>query len=229
MIDPPGDPTLEELRQSGIDKWLNIDDHTAYLQGREGGYFCPNASLTRAEAAMVFCRLLKDPEITVTVHFDDVSPDVWYTGAVETLSSLGILKGTDSGGFEPERVVTRAEFAVMAARLANRIQVGEVREYTDIAPTDWFYEEVQLATHYGWLSGYPDSSFGPYREISRAELAKVVNRMTGRIPDVTRIDNGEGVTFSDVPKTHWAYYEIVEATTVHDFDRVDRVETWSLP
>lgn len=229
IVEPSGDPTLEDLKRSGIDKWLIIDDHAAYLQGRGDGDFHPNDSLTRAEAAMVIYRLLKDPKVTVTVHFDDVAPDAWYAVAVETLASLGILKGTGNGRFEPERAVTRSEFAVIAARLATPVPVGEVRDYTDISADQWFYPEVQLATHYGWLAGYPDSSFGPYRDISRAELAKVINRMTGRIPDAKRIDSGDGVVFGDVPKTHWAYYEIVEAATGHDFDRVNRVETWDLP
>lgn len=50
--------------------------------------------------------------------------------------------------------------------------------------------------------------------------------MTGRIPDAAQNDAGAGATFQDVPKTHWAYYEISEATTVHGFDRANYQETW---
>ena len=56
-------------------------------------------------------------------------------------------------------------------------------------------------------NGYPDGTFRPNHPITRAEAAKLINRVTSRSLRVQAI-----VTqFTDVPASHWAYREIVSA------------------
>ena len=93
-------------------------------------------------------------------------------------------------------------------------------------PEGWYYEGVQLAYHYGWMVGYPDGSFGVLENVTRAEAAKVVNYMTYRLADREAIDAGAGARFRDVPEGHWAFYDIVEASTTHDWERTGGKEVW---
>ncbi len=222
---PPSDDGPVSPSESGVDRWLKIGDHTAYMNGRPDG-FAPNENLTRAEAAMLFYALLKEKNVPVTGSFSDVQAGEWYAEAVLTLASVGILQGVGGGRFEPDRPITRPEFAALVCRMAKDAENKTVREYTDVDSQAWYYDAVQLAYHYGWMMGYPDGSFGVERNITRAEAAKLVNHMTFRLADHQAIDQGEGVRFADVSKAHWAFYEIVEAATTHGHEQVGGKETW---
>lgn len=212
---------------SGIDRYLIIGDHSAYIVGRAPQKFIPNGKLTRAEAAAIIYRLLKDKDIPITASFVDVPKDAWYTTSVLSLASLGLVVGVGNGRFEPDRSITRQEFAAIISRMAYTPEITKVRDYTDVKQTDWFYDSVQLMNYYGWMVGYPDGTFGVNRNISRAEAVKVFNSITYRLPDQNAIDGGEGNRFNDVDEGHWAYYEIIEAATTHDFTQTNAVETWT--
>ena len=62
------------------------------------------------------------------------------------------------------------------------------------------------------ISGYQDGTFKPENPVTRAEAARIVNVATGRIPDKAVID-GMICPYSDLPKSHWAYYELMYAST----------------
>lgn len=222
-------PPEEKEPDTGVENWLVMEPHGAYLEGRGGGLFGPNDQMTRAEAATMFYRLLKEKDVPAATRFEDVPEDAWYSKAVYAMTSAGLLKGVGEDRFEPDRPITRAEFAVLISRMATQAETGQVRAYTDISPEDWFYENVQLVSYYGWMAGYPDGSFGPGRNISRGEAAKVINAMTLRRPDKAAIDRGMGVRFDDVAENHWAFYEIVEAATAHDHSRTGGKENWKTP
>ena len=87
-------------------------------------------------------------------------------------------------------------------------------------PADaWYRGAVQTAVSYGWIKGYQDGSFRPEQPIGRAETAAIVNRMLSRIADRSAVDNGAGTRFPDVPANHWAFYDVVEASTKHSYTR----------
>lgn len=218
--DQPTDPN-----DSGVSDLLDTSNHRLYMQGRDTG-FCPDANITRAEVAMIFYRLLRNPNVTITKNFPDVPAGRWYTDAINTLASLEILQGDNNGNFRPDDPITRAEFATITARLAAKINVGTAMNFTDVPASHWAYANIQLNAYHGWVNGYPDGTFRPEKAILRSEAAKIVNYMTGRLPDKAAIDSGKGTRFGDVAQEHWAFYHIVEAGTTHDFTKADNVETW---
>ena len=80
----------------------------------------------------------------------------------------------------------------------------------------------------GLISGYPDGSFAPEKTITRAETAKILNRMLGRAPHNIAIDvHTELNPFSDISSAHWAYYEIVEASVTHEYIMLGKNEYWN--
>ena len=101
--------------------------------------------------------------------------------------------------------------------------------FSDVSEDDWFYDFVVGAIKYGWISGYADGRFGPNDTITRAQVTTIVNRMLGRSADEDYVErNIEALTrFTDVPDTHWAYYNIMEATNAHDYDHVKGQENWT--
>lgn len=211
---------------TGVAGWLQTKEHNGYMGGYGNGLFGPNDNMTRAQAARMFYNLLLEKDVPVTASFTDVPADAWYAEAVNTLASLGIIKGIGDGQFAPNRTITRAEFTVIAMRFAN-VSADVTNPFTDIATNDWYYTAVTSAVSYGWINGYSDGSFRPQATITRAEVVTIVNRMLNRTADRNFVDSNVTAQFDDVPNTYWAYYNIMEATIAHDHSiDNDGVESW---
>lgn len=211
---------------TGVAGWLQTKEHNGYMGGYGNGLFGPNDNMTRAQVARMFYNLLLEKDVPVTVSFTDVPADAWYAEAVNTLASLGIIKGIGDGQFAPNRTITRAEFTVIAMRFAN-VSADVTNPFTDIATNDWYYTAVTSAVSYGWINGYSDGSFRPQATITRAEVVTIVNRMLNRTADRNFVDSNVTAQFDDVPNTYWAYYNIMEATIAHDHSiDNDGVESW---
>lgn len=217
---------IASAAETGVAALLNVEQHVPYMVGNEKGEFCPNASVTRAEVAQVFYRLLKDQNVTVTKSFDDVKSDAWYATAVNTLASLGIVDGTGAASFEPNRAITRAEFTAICTRFAKAAD-GSV-SFTDVSKDFWAYSNIATAVQYGWVVGDGTGRFNPNANITRAEAAAIVNRMMERFGDFDAIDAGAAKSFPDVSKSFWGYYDIAEASSSHEhsFDQEKLHESW---
>lgn len=205
----PADP-----KETGVAELLNTDDHILYMIGDDKGDFRPNASISRAEVATAFFRLLRDQNVAVTQHFDDVSAKNWYVQPVETLASLHIIEGVGNGTFEPNRAITRAEFAAIAARFANALAAGT--SFADVDEDAWYAVFVSTAARFGWINGVGNGMYEPDRPITRTEAAAIINRMLLRISDWIEVDAGAGRQFPDVGENFWGRYEISEAVNGHD-------------
>ena len=212
---------------------LETDDHIQYLFGYPDRSFQPEANMTRAEAAQMFHNLLEKKSYEITTNFSDVSASSWYTTAVNTMGSLGVVSGYGDGTFRPNKPITRAEFVTMAVKFLESPQASTENKFSDVSAEDWFWNAVQAAVEEGWISGYEDGSFRPNRNITRAEVASIVNHVLERVADPDYVKNNKEKLndFIDVTPTHWAYYHIVEATNWHDYtkyqDGKEYTETWS--
>ena len=217
--------------KTGVPDRLNGDDHFAYIIGRDDGLVHPEATITRAEVATIFFRLLTDEAraeyLTETSPFHDVAPYAWYATAVATMEAMGIVEGRAPAVFDPDAPITRGEFAAIAARFDSAPYDGADR-FTDIGG-HWAAEYINQAAVKGWVEGQPDGSFAPDRSISRAEAMTLVNRVLGRLPE-TADDLLDGmITWPDNPPDAWYYLAVQEATNSHDYGRkADTVhETWT--
>lgn len=226
----PAKPDMTDPKETGVADLLETTLHNAYMHGYGNGEFGPNRGMTRAEVAQMFYNLLRSKDVSITAYFVDVPEDAWFATAVNTLSSLGILDGIGNEMYDPDRVITRGEFAAIATRFAKANNNGNV-SFEDVSAVDWFYNAVLTATNYGWIDGYEDNTFKPYSTITRAEVTTIVNRMLARRADkdfvADHIHNMR--TFNDVDSSFWAYHYIMEATNGHDYDRVEHTEIWKSP
>lgn len=212
---------------------LETEDHIQYLFGYPDRSFQPEASMTRAEAAQMFHNLLEKKSYEITKNFSDIPASGWYTTAVNTMGSLGVVSGYEDGTFRPNEPITRAEFVSMAVKFLESPQASTENKFSDVSAEDWFWNAVQAAVEEGWISGYEDGSFRPNRNITRAEVASIVNHVLERVadPDYAKNNKEKLNDFIDVTPSHWAYYHIVEATNWHDYtkrqDGKEYTETWS--
>ncbi|MGO5097164.1 BspA family leucine-rich repeat surface protein [Agathobaculum sp. LCP25S3_E8] len=220
-------PEVADPNDTGVADWLDTVNHNSYLNGYPDGTFQPGGNMTRAEVAQMFYNLLLNKDVAVTVSFSDVNSERWYATAVNTLASLGIITGVGNEKFAPERAITRAEFTAIAMRFAKLDKTG-INIFSDVQQSDWFYDYVIGSIQYGWITGYSDGTFRPNNTITRAEVTTITNRMLGRAADETYVGNNSSSlrSFADVTGTHWAYYQIMEATNSHEFEKANGAETW---
>ena len=226
----PSTPTVEIPDDDALG--LNTDDHFAYIIGYPDGTVQPNGQITRAEATTIFFRLLtddvRDENLTKTNRYSDVAATSWYNTAVSTLSSMGIITGYPDGTFRPNAAITRAEFAAIAARFDNDGDKTAAK-FSDIA-THWAKDEISIAYNNGWITGYPDGTFGPQRDITRAETMTLVNRVLNRQPETEDdlLPNMTVWTDNANPKA-WYYLAVQEATNSHyyEFKTNSQYEKWT--
>ena len=209
-------------------KDAETESHSAYISGYPDGTVGPDKTITRAEAATMFYNLLADKNGDAKA-FTDVPANQWYAKAVMTLAGKGVISGYPDGTFKPNAPITRAEFVTMAMNFANADK-GTVCSFPDVPQNMWYYGAIAGATQNGWISGYPDGTFGPDRYITRAEVTSVINRMENRAADMSfMMDHLDELrTFSDLGFGHWAYAPMMEAANGHDYTRADQnsYESW---
>ncbi len=211
---------------------LNTDDHFAYIVGYGNGEVRPQNNITRAEVATIFFRLLtddvRDENLTKTNRYSDVAATAWYNTAVSTLSSMGIITGYPDGTFRPNAAITRAEFAAIAARFDSNGDKTAAK-FSDIA-NHWAKDEISIAYNNGWITGYPNGTFGPQRDITRAETMTLVNRVLDRQPETEDdlLPNMTVWTDNANPKA-WYYLAVQEATNSHyyEFKTNSQYEKWT--
>ena len=227
---PRPKPTVEIEDDDALG--LNTTDHFAYIVGYGNGEVRPQNNITRAEVATIFFRLLtddvRDENLTKTNRYSDVAATSWYNTAVSTLSSMGIITGYPDGTFRPNAAITRAEFAAIAARFDNDGDKTAAK-FSDIA-THWAKDEISIAYNNGWITGYPNGTFGPQRDITRAETMTLVNRVLNRQPETEDdlLPNMTVWTDNANPKA-WYYLAVQEATNSHyyKFKTNSKYEKWT--
>ena len=212
------------------------DDHFAYIKGYEDGSFRPANNLTRAEAAVMFTRVMKQKmpgSFAFSGMFSDVKASDWFAKEVEYLASLKIITGYDETGggkyFDSYGQITRAEFATIASRFGALLTSNNIA-FSDVPSSHWAYKEIISVAAKGWIKGYDEKGggkyFSPAGNITRAEVVTMLNRMLGRVYDEAW--GGQGLIIpGDVSKSYWAYSEILEAMNAHDYQIVNGKEVWT--
>ena len=178
-------------------------------------------SLSRCEAVTIFSRLYNGvyPEAKQRLTektFSDVPVGVWYYDKLSVCYNAGILSWCGDGKFQPYAAITRAEFAAMAAAFAELPQ-AENAPFSDVSRSHWAYDDINSAAEAGWIVGYPDGTFRPESEISRAETVTLINRLRNRKITAEELRAlGVQNPYKDLSESYWAYGELIEATVKHN-------------
>ncbi len=215
---------------------LNKEDHFAYIIGYPVDYRTgeatedkslwpvkPQNNITRAEVATIFFRMLTDESRSEywkqSNSYSDVDGEAWYNNAVSTLSNAGILTGYEDGSFRPNDPISRAEFATISARFSD-VEFDGSNNFSDVPDSYWAAKYIALAEYLGWIDGYPDGTFKPDQNITRAESMKLVNEVLDRTPDADQMLD-EMIKWPDNDENAWYYADVQEATNSHEYQRKD--------
>ena len=160
--------------QTTIEAWQN--------QGRIGGYedgtFRPDQPITRAE----FVRLLNSAVSTqgsAPISFSDVSPSDWFYNDVAKAVGNNIASGFEDNTFRPGETVTRMQAAVFISNAMNLTSnESGANGFTDATQLpSWAKGAVGAVVAGGYMSGYPDGSFGGSKGMTRAEAVSTLDRV----------------------------------------------------
>jgi len=193
--------------------------HYSYLTGYPDKMFRPEKSITRAEAAVIFAKLLganENTKINYNVSYTDVDSSHWASWAIKFVSYKKLFTGYPDGSFKPNQNITRAEFSTVVFKLlvSEKGLKEEKIEKSKFGDTKghWAQQFIEQLSDLGYINGYPDGTFKPNNNIKRSESVALINRAMGRGPL-----HGAPQVFEDVPQTHWAFKDIAEGVLNHRY------------
>lgn len=175
------------------------------IQGDHAGNLNPDAALTRAEAFSLLVHLLSlepggDP------GYADVEPGDWYYDTVSAARAGGLA--AEDAYFHPDRLVTRGELTVMAARAMEAVGWLTIPEGGTAA-------ELTLVD----AGEIPDWALASYLAFDKQGLGIFTQRFTGETdpvygePGVEELaewdrpaTRGEAITFLDDARTRLPWY-----------------------
>ena len=153
---------------------------------------------------------------------------------LNTTDHFAYIVGYGNGEVRPQNNITRAEVATIFFRLltddVRDENLTKTNRYSDVAATSWYNTAVSTLRSMGIITGYPDGTFGPQRDITRAATMTLVNRVLNRQPETEDdlLPNMTVWTDNANPKA-WYYLAVQEATNSHyyKFKTNSKYEKWT--
>ncbi len=158
------------------------------VKGVGDGLYDPDEDVTRAEFAAIVVRGLGLKPVQEAAPFPDVSAADWYGSAVATAYSYHLISGFEDGTFRPDDNVTREEAMVIVAKameitgLKGQFPVQPADEtlqrFTDAADiSGWALDSIVNSVQAGVVSGRNDARLAPKGNMTRAEVAMIVQKL----------------------------------------------------
>ncbi len=195
--------------------WEKSLHYKPYIVGYVDGTVKPREQSERIEFMKMIYNLVAIPNLQIDKsnlqNYSDVNSDAWYADALAFCVNVGIVTGFNDGTIKPNGNIHRSEVAVMLVKLMDYLEIeyvipDEENIFKD-ANGHWseYYINILYANNIAY--GMPDGNFKPNDKITRAEIVAFINRLLNR--DTTQFE--QSVTFKDLPSTHWAYNDMMNA------------------
>ena len=155
--------------------------------------------------------------------FVDVPGDAWYAGGVRYVYAHGLMNGTGSWRFSPNRTTTRAMIATILYRMEGSPRVYGTSQFGDVEAGSWYEDAVIWATQNDIVEGYTSKTFGPNDPITREQMAAMLYRYAdycrcdmsaGRYVDLSKFSDMNEISDYAIPALRWAVgEEIIQGRT----------------
>lgn len=198
-----------------LGQFTNAADMTGVLYDAAADRFSfvPTSVVTNEEGQIVAATLKRPGNSMYAVidrdkTFNDIKGH-WAQTEIERMAGKLVIEGVNLLEFQPDRDITRAEFAALLVRsLGVSLNGSAVGKFSDVGSADWYASVVGAASDAGLINGYPDGTFGPNRSITRAEMAAMMVRalnFAGEDTDLTAAQ-AAAITagYSDRDELGWA-------------------------
>lgn len=203
------------------------DTHIGYISGYPDNTVKADGNVTRAEAVTMLVRLKAYPLTEGEEIFKDVKANAWYAAFISAAYKNNILEEKKGEAFRPDEKITRGELAQLISHIDKKNNAKAT--FSDITGHKY---EAAINQSFGnkRISGYPDGTFKPDNAITRAETARILNSLFDRKVNKKGLSNvlDDLKIYKDLDKNHWAYYEIMEASYTHQYEKSEKnaIENW---
>ena len=160
-----------------------------------GNYYAVINSLTNSTYSVVW-----NP-----IEFSDVT-NHWAKDAINDMGSRMIVTGVGNNNYDPNRNMTRAEYAAIMVRALGLEPGTDLSGFDDVAATAWYRGYIETAASYGIIKGYDNGSFGPNDTITREQAMTMIARAM-KITGLT-----VALTDSDISSLLGAYLDVASAS-----------------
>ncbi|MEH1856042.1 MAG: DUF1565 domain-containing protein [Nostoc sp.] len=109
------------------------------------------------------------PTPTPTIELTDIA-NHWAGGFIRELVKLGIINGFPDRTFKPDATMTRAQYAALLVKAFNPSPNRAASKFKDVPADFWASKVIQQAYQGLFLSGFPDNTFGPNKNIQRVQV-----------------------------------------------------------
>jgi plastocyanin len=159
------------------------------IHGYEDGTFRPDQPLTRGQLAKFIAKSLQIDINTQCTNFDDIDPTNTFFTYITSLKCHGIISGFSDNTYRADENVNRGEatkFIISAARFVKNNQSYLEGIYntvfSDVPANHTFAKYIDAAYTHSLVRGYSNGQFKPNYQISRGEIAKIIDEARSIIP-----------------------------------------------
>ena len=182
------------FRDVSADDWFFNAVYDAYgrglMVGESSDLFAPNDSMTRAMLITTLYRMSGSPAVTGENPYSDVPAGSYYEKAVIWAMQKGVANGMGGGKFEPDTTLNRAMVATVLYRLSGD-KVSATNAFPDVPANEWYGEAVAWAQQKGIVTGFEDGTFRPMEEISRQDMALMLQRYAKTVKGTDTTPTGD--------------------------------------
>lgn len=110
------------------------------------------------------------PAPAAVTAFSDVPANYWANPYIAELTQRGVLQGFPDGTFQPNKPITRAEFAGIVSKAFDKSAAKQALPFSDLSSNYWAKGAIDEAVQTGFLNGYPGGVFRPEQTIPLSQL-----------------------------------------------------------
>lgn len=176
-----GKPDTKFIDMNGYEwaeEYVKTLNEKGIVSGKGENLFCPGDKITREEFVTMIVKACGIDMSNSTMSFQDVTAGAWYERYVLAAYENGIVSGVGDGSFGVGKNITRQDMAVIVNNsIKEPLDMGNA-DFTDFENVAVYARDsIAKMVGAGVLSGYPDGSFAPQKEVTRAEAAVVICKM----------------------------------------------------
>ena len=107
------------------------------------------------------------PAPATAPDFSDVPSNYWAAPFLEELARRKVIARYPDGTFQPDKPISRAEFARMVQLAFDRPPQRQSSQFSDIPSGFWAADAINRSVQMGFMNGYPNKVFRPNQVIPK--------------------------------------------------------------
>jgi len=165
----------------------------------------PLREITRAEVAtLIYQALVAKGEAEAIASPYIVKPDKeqpsfsdlvghWAEAYIRALVSMNLTSGFADGSYQPDKPMTRSQYAALIAAAFNPVAKRPTVDFIDIPSDFWAVKAIQIASSGGFIAGFSDRTFRPDQNIQRIQVIVSLVNGLGLVPN----QNHSSLSYTD--------------------------------